>query len=270
MLLKTGSIGVIPTDTIYGISASAGNAEAIERLYAIRGRDRSKPFIVLISSIEDLAIFRIGLNGAARRELTRIWPTPVSIILQCHSKKYAYLHRGTESIAFRMPAWAPLRTFLKKTGPLVTTSVNPAPASLGGVNSHAFSPATTISEAKRYFGEYLDFYVDVGRRNGTPSTLLRFTEGKFEMLRPGEYSSEFQKRITDVVRNIPKGSTLTYKEVAQKAGRPRAYRAVGTLLSKNYDPDVPCHRVIRSDGKTGGYNRGARQKKEQLTKEGAL
>jgi O-6-methylguanine DNA methyltransferase len=53
---------------------------------------------------------------------------------------------------------------------------------------------------------------------------------------------------------------LTYKEVAERAGRPGAYRAVGNILNKNYDPEIPCHRVIRSDGQMGGYNRGTAQK----------
>lgn len=80
----------------------------------------------------------------------------------------------------------------------------------------------------------------------------------------------FAQRVHDVVRRIPAGETLTYKEVAQKAGSPNAYRAVGNILTKNFDPAIPCHRVIRSDGKTGGYNRGANQKIHILLKEKAL
>ncbi|MDP2630700.1 MAG: L-threonylcarbamoyladenylate synthase [Candidatus Uhrbacteria bacterium] len=257
MLLKCGAIGVIPTDTIYGISASAVNKEAIERLYDIRNRDRSKPFIVLISSIDDLDAFGISLKGEMRKELLRIWPAPVSVVLTCHDKKYAHLHRGVGSIAFRVPAWAQLRTFLKRTGPLVTTSVNP----------EGKKPAITVKEARSYFGDILDFYVDVGSLRSTPSTLLRLAHDGFEVLRRGGYATEFQKRIYDVVKNIPKGSTLTYKEVAKRAGSPRAYRAVGNILSKNYDPSIPCHRVIRSDGKTGGYNRGEDRKQGILRAE---
>ena len=70
----------------------------------------------------------------------------------------------------------------------------------------------------------------------------------------------FRDTIHAIVKNIPKGQTLTYKEVAIAAGRPQAFRAVGNILNKNYDPSIPCHRIIRSDGKTGGYNRGAAQK----------
>lgn len=63
---------------------------------------------------------------------------------------------------------------------------------------------------------------------------------------------------------------MTYQEVARRAGRPRAFRAVGNILNKNYDPSIPCHRVVRSDGKLGGYNRGAENKQKILRKEGAI
>ena len=82
--------------------------------------------------------------------------------------------------------------------------------------------------------------------------------------------TEFAKQVYDVVRKIPQGKTLTYKEVAKRAGRPAAFRAVGNILNKNYDPEIPCHRVVRSDGKTGGYNRGEERKVERLKEEGAL
>lgn len=70
------------------------------------------------------------------------------------------------------------------------------------------------------------------------------------------------------MRKIPEGKTVTYKDVALLAGSPRAYRAVGNILNQNYDPQIPCHRVIRSDGKLGGYNRGSELKKEKLLSEG--
>ena len=78
----------------------------------------------------------------------------------------------------------------------------------------------------------------------------------------------FRERVFEVVKKIPKGKTMTYKQVAEKIGSPRAFRAVGNALHTNFDPKIPCHRVIRSDGKTGGYNRGAEKKKTILKKEG--
>lgn len=74
----------------------------------------------------------------------------------------------------------------------------------------------------------------------------------------------FKEEVQSVVRNIPKGKVMTYKEVATTAGSPRAARAVANIMAKNYDADVPCHRVIRSDGGLGGYNRGGIQKKREI------
>ncbi len=77
----------------------------------------------------------------------------------------------------------------------------------------------------------------------------------------------FANRVHAVVAQIPRGKTMTYKEVAERAGSPRAFRAVGNILNKNFDPNIPCHRVVRSDGATGGYNRGAKRKLELLQEE---
>ena len=76
----------------------------------------------------------------------------------------------------------------------------------------------------------------------------------------------FADHVRDVVRQIPKGKTLPYVEVARRAGNPRAARAVGAIMKNNYDPSVPCHRVIRSDGKLGEYNRGGPAQKQALLK----
>lgn len=73
-----------------------------------------------------------------------------------------------------------------------------------------------------------------------------------------------------IVRKIPKGKVLSYKQVATKAGSPGASRAVGSILKKNYDPQIPCHRVIRSDGIAGEYNRGRSEKIRKLRAEGAI
>ena len=78
----------------------------------------------------------------------------------------------------------------------------------------------------------------------------------------------FKEKVNSVVRRIPRGKTMTYLQVARAAGSPRAFRAVGNILNKNYDPAIPCHRVVRSDGTIGGYNRGTDKKMEILKKEG--
>jgi O-6-methylguanine DNA methyltransferase len=80
----------------------------------------------------------------------------------------------------------------------------------------------------------------------------------------------FQEKVYKIVKNIPEGKIMTYKQVAKLAGKPKAYRVVGNVLNKNYDSEIPCHRVVRSDGKIGGYNRGTKKKITLLKKEGVL
>ncbi len=95
-------------------------------------------------------------------------------------------------------------------------------------------------------------------------------QGSSGRLKVHSASHSFTNRVLTVVVAIPKGKVLTYKEVADAAGSPGAYRAVGTIMSHNYNPKIPCHRVVRSDGRLGEYNRGAELKREKLVKEGAI
>lgn len=79
----------------------------------------------------------------------------------------------------------------------------------------------------------------------------------------------FTHKVHSVVRAIPQGEVRTYKEVAAAAGNPAAARAVANIMAANYDENIPCHRVIRSDGTLGGYNRGGTKvKQDRLTSEG--
>lgn len=83
-------------------------------------------------------------------------------------------------------------------------------------------------------------------------------------------STTFRTRVLAVVQHIPAGKTMTYGEVARKAGNVGAARAVGAIMRTNYDPSIPCHRVVRSDGTLGGYNRGTQKKRALLRQEGVI
>lgn len=82
--------------------------------------------------------------------------------------------------------------------------------------------------------------------------------------------TSFCQKVLEIVSKIPKGEVMTYKEVAKMAKSPMAFRAVGQILAKNYDPAIPCHRVIGTSGKLTGYNRGLKRKRELLIEEGAI
>lgn len=82
-----------------------------------------------------------------------------------------------------------------------------------------------------------------------------------------KHKTKFQNKVYEIVKKIPRGKVITYKEIAKAVNRPRAYRAVGNALNKNIDPTVPCHRVIRSNGSPGGYRKGIKKKIELLKNE---
>ncbi|MFA5062406.1 MAG: MGMT family protein [Patescibacteria group bacterium] len=81
-------------------------------------------------------------------------------------------------------------------------------------------------------------------------------------------SETFKQKVLKIVSKIPRGSVLTYKEVATRAGSHKAFRAVGNILHANHNPKIPCHRVIGSDGKMHGFNRGINTKIRLLKQEG--
>ena len=166
--LKAGEwIGVLPTDTIYGLVGSAFSKEAVERIYRLKKRNKKKPFIVLIASLRDLDQFGIKLSRETNTALKHIFQSKVSIILPVSNKRFSYLHRGKNSIAFRLPSNRWVRDFVRKTGPLVAPSAN--------LEGQPF--AKTIREAKAYFGEKVDFYFSKGVLNGKPSVILELKRG---------------------------------------------------------------------------------------------
>ena len=174
-ILQRGGVGVIPTDTLYGIVGSAFSKKAVLRIYRLRKRNMKKPMIVLIGSLAQLWQFGITPDAKLKKLLNYLWPGKVSIVLPCPSPKFRYLHRGTKSVAFRLPRARSLQRFLMKTGPLVAPSAN----------IEGQPPARTIAEAKKYFGTRTDFYMDAGKRNSLPSTLVALRGKKVVVLRRG-------------------------------------------------------------------------------------
>lgn len=172
-ILKKGGIGIIPTDTIYGIVASALNKKSVQRIYRLKKRNPRKPFIILISSPRDLITFSIEPKKSALSSSEKKWPPRTSIIFPCESPRLRYLHRGTNSLAFRIPKNKKLKSFLRKTGPLVAPSAN----------LEGSPPARTVKEAEKYFGEKIDFYLDVGKILGKPSKIFKITGSDKKIIR---------------------------------------------------------------------------------------
>jgi L-threonylcarbamoyladenylate synthase len=174
--LKKGDLAVLPTDTLYGIHTSALNQKSVENVYKIRGRAPKKPFIIIIGSIDQIKLFGIKIDEPTQKIMNDFWPGKLSIVLPCPNSKYEYLHRGANTLAFRLPDKKDLVDLLLKTGPLVSTSVNP----------EGLQPAKNIEEAKKYFGGKIPNYINQGKIDSLPSTVIKIEKGKIKILRQGE------------------------------------------------------------------------------------
>lgn len=137
---KKAMVGVIPTDTVYGIVASARIPEAVERVYALRNRDGDKPCIILLAERKDLGEF--GVTPEMKLDfLNKHWPGAVSVLFPCEDDRFFFLHRGIQALAFRVPDNEWLRNVLRKTGPLIAPSAN----------SQGKPAAKSIDEAEQVF-----------------------------------------------------------------------------------------------------------------------
>ena len=176
-IVREGGVGVVPTDTLYGIVASALSEKAVERVYGVRGRSEDKPCIILIPNQDALEMFDVVPTEKMRAVLQTYWPGAVSIILPCESERFSYLHRGTRTLAFRVPdpTHRALISFLEQTGPIIAPSANPQ----GSV------PASTMLEAYGYFSNNVDCYVNGGTLAGKPSTVLSIVSDRVQLVRQG-------------------------------------------------------------------------------------
>jgi len=173
-ILNSGGVVVMPTDTVYGMLGKVNDSSVVNHMYEIRKRDPSKPFIILISDIKELNFFSIIPSKEQKNLLNKYWPGPVSIIFDCPNKSLSYLHRGTNTLALRVPGDVGLRNLLKETGPLVAPSAN----------IEKFPESENINDAKNYFGDQVDLYVDGGDIIGKPSKLIRlYKDGRVDIIR---------------------------------------------------------------------------------------
>ncbi len=196
--LREGGLAVMPTDTIYGIVARAEDPKAVERVYKVRGRDRKKPCIILIGRQSQLKKFSVRLSETQKRTLGRYWPGPVSVVLDCLSEKFSYLHRGTKTLAFRLPDEPALRKLLLKTGPVCAPSAN----------AEGAPPARNILEAKKYFGKKVDFYASGGESSAESSIESGAESGAKGRLAPFRPNP----RPSRVIRLKPDGSVDIIRE----------------------------------------------------------
>jgi L-threonylcarbamoyladenylate synthase len=183
-ILLDGGIGVMATDTVYGLVARAADEQAVARLYAAKHREH-KPGTIIAANIDQLV--ELGIKRRYLSAAEQWWPNPLSVIIPTWGI-LEYLHQGLDSLAIRIPKDTHVQSVLLRTGPLVTSSAN-----------HPGEPtATTIDAAYECFGDSIDFYVDGGDlSNRPPSTVIRIVDDAIEILREGAITLTETGKILD-------------------------------------------------------------------------
>jgi L-threonylcarbamoyladenylate synthase len=201
ILLRSG-VGVMPTDTIYGLVARAHDHDAVAKIYDLKNRNTERPFLVVISELAQINDFGIVLSDMQKDIAQIVWSSdkamrgnilrscniavddhdrPISIVMKCDDKKYAYLHKGQRSIGFRLVKRDAenvhahdLACVVNRVGPVIATSAN--------ISGQPF--ATSICEAQKYFGDRCDFYIEhVTQLYKKPSIVLAVQDEGVELVR---------------------------------------------------------------------------------------
>jgi L-threonylcarbamoyladenylate synthase len=180
-LIKSGAVGVLPCDTVYGLVCAAGDVDAAARLYAAKHREH-KPGTVIAANVQQL--IDLGLRARYLEAVEHFWPGPVSVIIP--TSAVDYLRQGVPGLAVRIPSDHGIHDLLMQTGPLLTTSANQPGEPV----------ANNVEDAQAYFGDSVVFYVDGGDLSGRPpSTVVRVIDDAIEVLRQGAVKIDENGRI---------------------------------------------------------------------------
>lgn len=175
-LLREGRVALLPTDTIYGFHATALDPEAVERIVAIKGREETKPFVVIAASLDQLTSLGITASAETMEALEAIWPAPLTAILPLQRPIPA--SRGLSTLAVRIPALEWLRQLTTETGPLVSTSANRS----------GEPPVKSPSDLAPDLHQRIDAVIDAGELAGAPSVIVDLSGPEPRMVRTGENS----------------------------------------------------------------------------------
>jgi L-threonylcarbamoyladenylate synthase len=171
--IRAGRVVVIPTDTVYGLACDPANPDAVEAVFAMKGRPAHLELNLLAADASQLRDL-VEMAGAARSLAARFWPGPLAIVCPLGPRRLA-IPRSGESLMVRVPDHALLRGLLRATGPLASTSAN----------RHGQPPAVTAAEAERLIGADCAGVVEGGPGAGRASTIIDLTSMPPRVLREG-------------------------------------------------------------------------------------
>lgn len=176
VLLNSGGLLILPTETVYGLAGDASNPHAIERIYRIKGRSFDKPLAISIASFDQLDGLTSEITSDARSVMERFWPGPLTLIFKPSPAVGNDITRGSGGVGIRFPDHPLLLGIIREFGrPIVLTSAN-----LSGRPS-----PVTLAEAEELFGQ-VDLVIDGAKTSlGRESTVLDLTQNPPAILREG-------------------------------------------------------------------------------------
>jgi len=177
--LGRGGLVVVPTDTVYGVGGLVSHAGAVDTLFRLKGRDRTKPIAVLVADADqasEIAVF----GPVSRRLAERFWPGGLTLVVPRANGFDARLGGERSTVGIRCPHHDGLRNLLARSGPLAVTSAN-----LAGRPT-----PSTAAEIAEVFGAQVDAVVDGGTLAGLASTVVDCCGSVPEVLREGPVSRE--------------------------------------------------------------------------------
>ncbi len=197
MALQGGDLVLMPTDTVYGIAADAFDADAVADLLVAKGRGRTMPPPVLISSASTLDALATDIPAFARALVDEFWPGPLTLVCRQQGSLQWDLGDARGTVALRMPDDEIALEILERTGPLAVSSAN----------ATGEPAATDADRAEAMLGDAVTVIVDAGEsRGGEASTIIDATGGQGRVLRVGALSLEVLNAVLE-----PLGATLTHE-----------------------------------------------------------
>ncbi len=183
-VIREGGLVVYPTDTLYGLGVSAFDERAVQHVYEVKQRPRDMPLPVAVGSVDDIETVAY-MNETAGALAARLLPGALTLVLR---KRQQHVPRQVagDTIAVRVPDHPVALELCREAGPVTATSAN----------LHGGTMPAEVDMARRQLGDMVDRYLDGGRLQGVPSTVVDVTSGDITIVRDGAISEETLYDIT--------------------------------------------------------------------------
>jgi len=215
-IIKSGGIIAFPTETVYGLGADAFNPLAVARIFEAKSRPLFDPLIVHIADLSQINLLAAGIDKRAGRLAGRFWPGPLTLVLPRHERVPGIVTAGLDTVAVRMPDHLIALDLIKRSG---------TPIAAPSANRFGYISPTKAAHVLEQLGDRVDMIIDGGNCSvGVESTIIRLTDERNVILRPGGIPVEEIEAIIGPVEVVPETAT--------------ASEAPGRLLS-HYSPSVP-------------------------------